>query len=161
MLCHLCFQVHAGVIYVSHCCPVLRFGLCKVLKGFLDTNQVVGSVVTLAVCLLPFLDFGLCFYEVVLGGRSGFIVLIPPYPTLFGVISCFRYQYIGNTDKLGLLDRLACCCGKVRALVETLNEALKRLLHVVCCADYLSVCSHFLGGIPGVFIVQVCDELHC
>ena len=131
VFCHLGHQFNVGARKVTHCSPVLSCCLCKVFEIFLYSNQVVGYVSALAQGLLPLSEVLLRLNEVCLKGRSGFVVLSPPRPTVFRVLDHICYESVGDTDKLCFRDWLARCHCDVGVLIEPLNEAFEGFLRVV------------------------------
>ena len=64
LLIHFSYKVHISVSEISHYRPVLCSRLRKVIKGFLNSHQVVVSVAALARGFLPLSEVVLCLYEV-------------------------------------------------------------------------------------------------
>ena len=73
---------------------------------------------------------------------SRIFVLIPLGPAVFWVLACLGHHSVCDTDYLRLGDWLSGCSGEVRALVESLNEALEWLLSVVGRLESFIVCHH-------------------
>ena len=95
-----------------------------------------------------------------LEGCPGFIVLVPPGPSVFWILSYLSHQSVCNTNYLRLRDWLAGCGCEVRSLFGPLYEALERLLIVVGYLESFVVCCHVRRVAAGVVLVEVVNEVH-
>ena len=102
----------------------------------------------------------MCLNLVGLKGCPGFVVLVPPIPAVFWLLTCLVHHSVCNADYLRLRYWLDGCSGKFRALVENLDEALERLPSVVWRSDYFIVSHHALQGYAGIVLVNVFDVVH-
>ena len=66
-----------------------------------------------------------------LEGLPGYFILRPPRPTVFRVLDCKRYKSVGDAEEMCFRERLAFCRYEGSALVESLDETLKWLLHII------------------------------
>ena len=146
---HLVREVHFGASEVSHFRPFLPCFLVEVGKSLLYPDQVVGSVVALARCLLLLSDVGLGFDEVGLEGHPVFVLLHPSRLKIFRVLSGFCEKFICDAYVLGFCDWITHCFCEVGALIESLNETFKWIFRIVSGAYILVVCQHVRVGDVG------------
>ena len=95
---HLICQVSVCVSLVSQCWPLLWHFMIKVGKGFLGAHQVFGFVAALAWSLLTLSEIGLCLNEVGLKSCPIFVILVPPGPVVFSLLSRLGHQSIWDAD---------------------------------------------------------------